>query len=138
MSFASDKDCNKNIVTFHGCNNPIVMNYLSSLSDKDVGRKLEGIKLTDKSVFMKEYIFIGKCLKVDHSIHLYIFKHDNKFKAVAWIEVGGKELIIPECPDDVTFEHAYVLTGDVYTSNAIQPGHGVVQIMCADKSWVSE
>ena len=135
ISFASEIDCNKDIGAFLECNNPIVIKYLSSLSSKDVGNKIAGVQLTDKNVLMKNYKFLGKSSTVPKTTHLYLFEHENQIEAFAWVETGGEELKIPDCPKNVSFEHAYVITGDVYTWNSVQPGDGVVQIMCIDKRW---
>ena len=112
-----------------------MIEYLSSLSDKDAGRKLNGVELSDQKVILNGYRFIGKSTRVNQSIHLYLFELDNRHEAFVWIEPKGKTLAIPKCPDDVSFECAYVLSGDVYTWKAVQPDHGVVQIMCADREW---
>jgi hypothetical protein len=135
VSFASEKDCNKDIVAYLNCNNTIVIDYLSSLSEEDIGRKLNGIELSDQNIILNGYKFLGKSTRVDQSIHLYLFEFDNRHEAFVWIEPKGKKLVIPKCPEDVTSENAYVLSGDVYTWKAVQPDHGVVQIMCTDRQW---
>ena len=132
---SAENNCNKDISTFLNCNNPIVMNYLSSLTDKDIGHKVAGIKLTDSKVLIKDYKFLGKSTKVHQSINLYLFEFNGRQQAVVWINSGGMELAIPKCPAKTSFADAFVLSGDVYTWKAVQPEHGVVQIFCIGNNY---
>ena len=138
ISFSSNEDCNKDIESFLNCNNPRVMNYLLKLSKKDSRKVIKGVTLTNGTTAMKGYTFLGEAKGLGKGIHLYIFEFENQRSAYTWVDESGTELSIPRCPETVSFESAYVLSGDVYTWKAVQPRHGIVHVMCMEDSWLKK
>ena len=126
--------CNDNLDEWLKCNNTRVINYLKSLSDNNINKIVKGVLLSDGTKEMQGYVFLGKAKGLGKGIHLYIFEHKKKRSAYVWIDKNGTELTIPKCSEKVSSESAYVLSGDVYTWAAVQPGDDVVHIMCIDNS----
>jgi hypothetical protein len=138
VALSSDKDCNKDVEAFLQCNNPRVSKYLARLTTKDIGKVLTGVRLTDGSTELKGYTFLGEARDITKGAHLYIFKFKKHRSAYIWVDEKGTELPLPSCPESVSFESAYVLSGDVYTWKALQPGHGIVHVMCIDDLWMNK
>lgn len=135
---ASNENCNKDLEAFLNCNNPKVMKYLTALTKKDIGKVLNGVRLTDGTMELKGSIFLGEAKGIGKGIHLFIFKIKTNRVAYLWIEDNGTELNLPRCPVSVSHESAYVLSGDVYTWKAAQHGHGVIQTMCIKEEWMKQ
>jgi len=138
IALSSDKDCNKDVKTFLDCNNPRVRKYLASLTRKDIGKVLKGVHLTDGTIELKGYIFLGEARGIDKGVHLYVLELKKQRSAYIWVDENGTELPLPSCPESISFESAYVLSGDVYTWKAVQPGHGLVHAMCVADSWLKK
>lgn len=134
----TDKDCNKYIEVFLNCSNPKVIKYLRSLTKNDINKILTGVRLTDGTSVLKVYIFLCEAKDISKGVHLYIFKHNKEISAYIWIDQKGSEMSLPSCPDSVSHESAYVLSGDVYTWKAEQSGDGVVHAMCVDDAWIKK
>lgn len=137
-AFSSDEDCNKDVEAFLDCNNPRVKKLLTALTTKDIGKVLKGVRLTDGTMELQGYTFLGEVKGIAKGVHLYIFEFKKQREAYIWTEEKGDELLLPRCPESVSFESAYVLSGDVYTWKALQPGHGVVHAMCVKPSWMTK
>jgi len=127
--------CNVNLEAFLKCNNPRVIGYLTSLSDVDVGTVLQGVVLTDNTAHLNGAKFLGQLKGLPPGAHVYVVEKDGRQTAYAWVQATGSPLPIPSCPESVSFESAYVLSGDVYTWKDLQPGHGVVEVMCLAPQW---
>ena len=135
---ASDENCNKDIEAFLKCNNPTVIKYLTALTKRDIGKILKGVRLTDGSMTLKGHTFLGEAKGIGRGVHLFIFEINKNRVAYLWVDENGTALDLPVCPQSVSFESAYGLSGDVYTWKAAQPGHGVVQTMCIKKEWLKK
>lgn len=135
---SSDNKCNKDIEAFLNCNNPRVIKYLTALTKKDIGKVLNGVSLTDRTVVLKGYTFLGEAKGIGKGVHLFIFKFRANRVAYLWVEENGMKLDLPICPKVVSFESAYILSGDVYTWKVAQPGHGLVQTMCVKEEWMKK
>jgi len=126
--------CGKDLGTWLACNNPRAISYLSDLSYRDVGKALRGVQLTDGRLAFKGYRFLGKAPHMTPGTYVYLVKRSGTRGAIAWVEEGGTELSLPYCASSFPGS-AYVLSGDVYTWEAVQPGHGVIEVMCAPDGW---
>ncbi len=118
--------------------NSRVMKYLNSLTSSDIGKKLKGIKLSDQSIVLKNHIFLEKIYSTKNKSTVYVFRDKAKMVAYAWVEKTGRPLPIPPCPSNYKEEGQYVLSGDVYTWKAVEPGDGVVVLECVTKKWINE
>ncbi|MFH1704233.1 MAG: hypothetical protein ABIB41_12570 [Nitrospirota bacterium] len=137
--FRIKSKCDNDLEEWLKCINPIVTKYLLHLTQNDTGRIVKGVLLTDGTKEMQGYIFLGEAKGLGKGVHLYIFEYKKQRSAYVWIDEGGTELLLPNCPDipeEDLFESAYVLSGDVYTWAAVQPGDDVVHVMCVKDSWV--
>ena len=123
---------------FLTCNNPKVIEYIKTLTKKDIGKVLDGARLTDGTMTLKGHTFIGEAKDIGRGVHLFIFKYMKNQVAYLWVDEKGTAIDLPVCPQSVSFESSYVLSGDVYTWKAAQPGHGVVQTMCVKKEWIKK
>jgi hypothetical protein len=142
----SPKACDADLEAWLGCNNPRAIRYFSKLSQADVGRVLKGVRLTDGTVAAKNYRLIG-LPRTARGVHIVVVRRPKSSApdaadgflpggdgAFVWVESGGPEVPLPECPESA-FENQYVLSGDVYTWKAVQPGHGVVEVGCIKPEW---
>ena len=118
--------------------NPRVINYLQSLNASDTGKKLKGIKLSDGSIVLKNYVFLETINSTKDKFTVYVFRYKTKRIAYAWVESDGKSLPIPSCPSNYEEEGQYVLSGDTYTWRDMQPGDGVVIMECVTDKWINE
>ncbi len=138
--------CDVNLQAWLACNNPRAIRYFSALSDADVGKRLKGVKLTDGRVAAKGYHLIA-LPKAGKGVHIVVVRRPKTSAADAsdgflrggegafvWVDPGGPEVLLPDCPRS-PFENQYVLSGDVYTWKAVQPGHGVVEVGCVRPAW---
>lgn len=133
----AEKDkCDDDLSKWLKCNNPKVIKYLSSLDENSRGQILNGVLLTDGTMELRDFKFLGKTKDFGKGLHLYIFEYNKRLMAYLWIDKDGDELPLPECSKEISFESAYVLSGDVHTWKAAQPEHGVVKIMCVPDSWL--
>ena len=136
---AKANDCEGDLGKWLACNNPRVIQYLEKLSPNDVDTDLEGVSLTDGRNVLGGHRYLGEAKGLGKGVHLYVFEYKGRKLAFLWIDCEGNELSLPSCPDlpsEDTYESSYVLSGDVYTSNLAQPGHGVIQVMCVQDSWL--
>jgi hypothetical protein len=118
--------------------NPHVIKYLKGLTSADIGKKLKGIKLSDRSITLKNHIFLETIRSTKNKFTVYIFRNKAKKVAYAWVEPNGRPLPIPSCPPNYEEEGQYVLSGDIYTWKNVQPGDGVVIIECVTEKWINE
>lgn len=118
--------------------NQRVINYLNHLTSSDVGKKLRGIKLSDENIVLKNYIFLERIYSTKNKYYVYVFSDKAKIVAYVWVEINGRPLPIPQCPSNYKEEGQYVLSGDVYTWEAVQPGDGVVVLECVTNKWINE
>ncbi len=118
--------------------NQRVIKYLHSLKPSDAGSKLKGVKLSDGSTALKGYVFIECVKSAKNKSTVYIFRSKKKMIAYGWVEPKGKPLPIPACDSNYGEEGQYVLSGDVYTWQEINPGDGVVVMECVTDKWINE
>lgn len=119
-------------------NTPRVVNYLTSLGPADIGKQVAGIELSDGSVVLGGYKYLGTAVGLGKGVHVYLFSHKQKKYAYIWIDPTGEKLPLPDCSEldqEMTGKGSYVLSGDVYTWKYVRPGDGVVFNVCPKKSW---
>ncbi len=116
----------------------ILISYLQTLSHKNIGNKLNGVRRAEGGVMLRGYVYLGKTQNVGKGVHLYIFKCKNQHRGIAWIDDDGVELPLPICLDDISQEPAFTMGNEVYTYGALKPGHGVVELMCIETSWLEK
>ena len=97
-AFSSDEDCNKDVDAFLKCNNPRVIEFLTGLSSKDIGKKLKGVRLTDGSVELQGYTFLGEAKGIAKGVHLYIFKLKKQREAYIWTDKKRRRITSPPMP----------------------------------------
>jgi hypothetical protein len=130
---AKPDPCGTDLESWLRCNNPQVIHYLMRFQAADVGRVLEGVRLSDGSFAAKGYRYLGRADDLGKGAHVVLVEREGKEGAYIWVEENGSPLPLPECGESPG--SAYVLSGDVYTWKAVQPGHGVVEVICVDPSW---
>ncbi len=130
--------CGANLGVWLECNNPRVINYLNGLGPGDVGTNVKGVALSDGSMELAGITYLGPAKQTPYGVHLFIFERDKHKIAYLWVEKGAKEFELPSCPKSVSFESAYVLSGDVYTWKAAQPGDGVIRVACIAPKWAAK
>ncbi len=132
-------DCDTDLTSWLACNNPRVSQYLRRLSPNDVGTNLKGVTLTDGRSVLRGHKYVGEAKGLGKGIHLHVFEYKDRKLAFLWIDPDGDKLPLPSCPDWISedaYESRYVLSGDVYTWKAAQPGDGVIRVTCVKDSWL--
>ncbi len=132
---SGNQDCNTNLDAWLDCNNPPVIAYLNSLRVSDIGKSLKGVVLSDNTLALAGLTFLGQVNKVPSGVHLFLFKQGEHPVAYLWVEKDAKEFELPTCEEWGPPGSAHVLSGDVYTWDAAQPAHGVIQVDCVAKLW---
>lgn len=118
--------------------NPKVVAYLARLTPGDIGKAGKGIGLSDGTTVLKNATYLGsKHLAVKRQ-HIYVFRTENGEHAYVWVDTGGAALSIPPVKRDTSGEHAYVLSGDIYTFTEVHPGDGVVVLEGGDSAWLAQ
>jgi hypothetical protein len=120
---------------YRACANQEVLRYLESLTEKDVGAVTPGVPISKGFTPLQGMKFLGRVTGLGRGRHVYVFEERRRRKAYAWLDERALPLTLPRCPDAVSPESAYALTGDVYTWKALQTGHGIVEVMCVSPDW---
>lgn len=119
-------------------NNPRVIKYLTNLKPSDIGKEVAGIELSDGSVVLADYKYLGAATGLGKGVHVQLFSYKGKQYAYIWIDPTGEKLPLPDCSvldPEITGNGSYVLSGDIYTWKYVRPGDGVVFNVCPRKSW---
>ena len=116
--------------------NPKIIAYLSGLASTDIGKSGKGIRLSDGSVELKDATYLGSKHIASKKQHIFVFRTSDGEHAYVWVDKGGTPLSIPPVKEGSTSEHAYVLSGDIYTFTEVHPGDGVVIIEAGDSAWM--
>ena len=143
----ASKSCDTDLEAWLGCNNPRAIRYLSKLSQANIGEILKGVRLTDGKVVAKNYRLVA-LPRTPTGVHIVVIRrpkassHDTAEGflpggegAFVWVDAGGSEVLLLKCPES-RFEGQYVLSGDVYTWQAVQPEHGIVEVGCIKPEWL--
>ena len=134
---ALQTSCDTDLQAWLACNNPRVIRYLSNLSERDLRTTLSGVKLSDGSVVLGGYRFLARIKGLAAGVHVYLVEHKGNDFAYAWVGEGGTPVPLPQCPEAFPAS-VYVLSGDVYTWKELQPGHGVVKVLCVGPKWKAQ
>lgn len=135
---AKANNCDADLEKWLACNNPRVIQYLKKLGPNDVGTELKGAIITDGRKVLRGHRYLGEARGIGKGVHLYVFEYKGRKLAFLWIDPNGNELPLPSCSDWISedaYESSYVLSGDVYTWKAAQPGHGAIEVTCVKDSW---
>ena len=116
-----------------------IMKYLASLSDDQLGKKLEGVRLRDGSFALGGYTLLHRVILPAKRAHVYVLREGSLAMSIpigrAWVEQKGKPIPLPEEPLGEPREAAYH-AGEVYTFAEIQPGDGLVELSYPTEEWV--
>jgi hypothetical protein len=103
------------------------------------GERLTAIRLCDKSVVLGGWRFIRRAKVQEPLQHIMLFRVGDSTRAVAWVEPGGKEIVVPVCPYgprcDSLPEGAIIISGDIYTFNTIMPKGDLVILRYPPAGW---
>ena len=136
ISNAKEPDCNSDMDSFLSCNQPMVIEYISQLSDKNKGQVLNGIKLTDGDMFLKECKFLGQAKSSKKGVKIYLFESRKRKFAVLWVDKDGEPFELPKCGENDPDPEPLSLTGDVITWSTIEPDSLVVKTGCINDTWM--
>ena len=128
--------CNSDLDHWLACNNPKVMAYLNRLDSARVGNVIDGLRLSDNTLVLNGLTYLGRG-QAPAGVHIFLFKRDGRSIAYLWVDQGAKTLALPACAD-TPLGSAHLLSGDVYTWSAAQPGHGVIIVECVATAWRSD
>ena len=116
-----------------------IMKYLASLSDDQLGKKLEGVRLRDGSFALGGYTLLHRVILPAKRAHVYVLREGSLAMSIpigrAWVEPKGKPIPLPKEPPGEPREAAYN-AGEVYTFAEIQPGDGLVELSYPTEEWV--
>lgn len=135
--FVDIEECNSDLALFLACNDKLVKNYLESLPNSSIGKVIPGVKLTDGKRFPSGRKYLGKAKLKRRGAHVHLFREGAALTAVLWVDHGGEPIKVPRCPEGVSPESAYVLSGDVFTWTEVTPSSPVVETKCLDNAWQS-
>jgi len=116
-----------------------IMKYLASLSDDQLGKKLEGVRLRDGSFALAGHTLLHRVILPAKHAHVYVLRKGSLAMGIpighAWVEPKGKPIPISAIPPGEPREAAYN-AGEVYTFAEIQPGDGLVELSYPTEEWV--
>lgn len=119
-------------------NNPRVIQFLKGLGPQSVGSRVRPVRLSDGSKVFSAHTYVGQVPELARGAHVYLFSRHGGIVAYIWVDPKSRVLPLPKCahrgPNDD--EPATVLSGDVYTWRAVQPGDGVVIFTCPSEEWL--
>ena len=120
-------------------NDRAVKRYLQSLSAKDLGRKLKGVRLPDGTTALPDHTFLHRIELTSKRAQIYVLREGSLAigapMAFAWVAANGKALELPETPTGEPRETAYI-GGEVHTYPVIDPGSGLIEISCPTERWI--
>jgi len=115
---------------------PVVKAKLSALTP---GQRLTSIRLCDNSSILGGWQFIRHAKVQGAYQHVLLFWDGRAIRAIAWVESRGKKVPVPPCPYGPRCadfpEAATIVSGDVYTFNAIRPKGELVILRYPPNSW---
>lgn len=115
--------------------NAETIKYLTSLDASDVGKTLEGVKLSYGGFVLKGDVFLEKIHSARNKSTVCLSKDGTNRVAYAWVESGGQGLPSPRCSRDCELS---TLSGDLYTYTEICAGDGVVIVHCVTDNWIKQ
>ncbi len=115
--------------------NPRVIAYLGNLKESDIGKKVQGLRLSDGSIELKGCELIGFKYLSAKKQHIYLFGSRDGFTAYVWVDPGGRPLPVPADQSGSPGEDARILSGDVYTYPVVEGGDGLVIFSGATPAW---
>lgn len=118
-------------------NEPIVRDYLLALRSNDIGRPLQGAKLTDGTRLFAGDVFLGVIDGIPKGVQGFLFQRDDAKFACIWADTGAPTLRLPRCADPTALEHE-VISRDVYTYGDLQPGGNIVIVWCPPDDWLTD
>lgn len=118
--------------------NPKVITYLQSLKPEQKNKAVSGVRLSDGTMELKGYVFLGSRHIEAKKQHIFLFKGEGSYRAYAWIDQGGRRLSIPADKSDSAGENAYVLSGDIFTFAEMTPEDGLVVLAGANPAWLEK
>lgn len=121
-------------------NNPRVKKYLTNLGLDDIGKEGVGVELSDGTIVLSHYRFLGSPAGIGRGVHMYLFSYQQRNYAYTWVDPTGEKLMLPDCSisdPKIIGKGTYVLSGDVYTWKYVRPGDGVVYNVCPKPSWLA-
>jgi len=120
-------------------NEPRVISYLLSLKPEDVGKRIEGVELSDGTRELNDRIFLGRVKNAPPKTHIYVFKENDSTLAYIWVDEDGESFLLPECkqnaPKNWPGWGGAVISGDVYTFDEVSPGGDIVKTYCPSDDW---
>jgi hypothetical protein len=117
----------------------LIMKYLAALSDDQLGKKLEGVRLQNGSFALAGHTLLHRITLPAKQAHVYVLRKGSLAMGMpvghAWVEAKGKPIPLPEDPAGEPREAAYN-AGEVYTFAEINPGDGLVELSYPTEEWI--
>ena len=108
-----------------------VIKYISTLSRKSVGKRIDGVTLQDGTKRLKNHRFLGRAANLKRGQRVYLFESNGKRLAYMWVESGGQKIALSECES----EHEVLSPPNVFTFTEVSAGDGVVISHCPAPAW---
>jgi hypothetical protein len=116
-----------------------IMKYLASLPDDQLGKKLEGVRLPDRSFALAGHTLLHRIILPGKRAQVYVLYKGSLAMGMpigyAWVEPKGKPIPISSISAGEWREAAYS-AGEVYTFAEIHPGDGLVELAFPTEEWV--
>jgi hypothetical protein len=116
-----------------------IMQYLNTLTDADLGKKLKGVRLSDGKVALAGHTLLHRIKLTSNRAHVHVLRDGSVAMGMptahAWVEPDGTLLALPDIPAGEPRETAYSM-GEVFTSADIHPGDGLIEISCPTEEWI--
>lgn len=114
---------------------PKVTNYLVSLDESAIEKKITGVELQENCYFLKNATYKGKLANYSDKAHGYKFYEVEGKKIyeinVVWVEKGGKKTEpLLSCSGKWLACGAFSLSGECATSKYVYPGSFLVYTLC--------
>ena len=121
-----------------GANEPRVENYLLRLGNKNLNQPISGVALSDGTLELKGYVFLGNFSNSARGLHDYKFHavySGVKYEAhYMWLDKNALRFYLPpylKCTGEfIEPGGVAVLSGDQYTYAYLHPGGELVVTMC--------
>jgi hypothetical protein len=121
---------------WYAANAPIVEEYLTTLSDSQIGTPLGGIPLSDGKRWFEGDIYLGRPENLPDAVHIVLLRRSEQVVAYLWIDEGGEPFPLEACGKKGASIRARRLGGTVHAWRALRPEHGIVYTECPPAEWL--
>jgi len=120
-------------------NEPLIKAYLQSLPNSAIGKSLPGIRLSDGSLWLGEYTYLGPGLKTPPGLFVRLVENQQILYAYMWMEEGADPFMLTPCSDGPQRGiRARKAGGGAFAWKQLNAKEGVIYTECPPADWLPD